>query len=42
MILHFTIVMDPDQNTKFPLHEAAREGKSMYYQWLLLEAMLTI
>lgn len=23
------IVMDPDQNAKFPLHEAAREGKSM-------------
>lgn len=30
LILHFIIVMDPDQSPKFPLHEAAREGKSMY------------
>lgn len=24
------IVMDPNQNAKFPLHEAAREGKSKW------------
>lgn len=25
---HLHVTMDPNQNAKFPLHEAAREGRS--------------
>lgn len=31
--------MDPDQSGKFAIHEAAREGKSMYVYLLLHSAI---
>lgn len=37
LLFHLPVVMDPSQNAKFPLHEAAREGKSM----LILSAGIT-
>jgi hypothetical protein len=33
--------MNSDQNAKFPLHEAAREGKSLYYWFPYDEFLLT-
>lgn len=34
--------MDPTQNAKFPLHEAAREGKSELLSIILYKAPLTV
>ena len=33
--------MDTDQNSKFPLHEAARDGKRMIFDLNVLSLMLT-
>lgn len=33
--------MDTDQNSKFPLHEAARDGKRMIFDLNVLNLMLT-
>ena len=42
-ICHYTFTMDPEQQSKFAIHEAAREGRSMpHYSVLILATWLTI
>ena len=42
-ICHNTFIMDPEQQSKFAIHEAAREGRSMpHYPILILTTLLTM
>ena len=42
-ISHYTFIMDPEQQSKFAIHEAAREGRSTpHYSVLVSATWLTI